>query len=249
MATTTVEAMVEGGKASAAPPLGPALGPTGVNIGQVVSDINKKTASFKGMQVPVKIKIDTSSKEFSIEIGTPPTSNLILKEAQIEKGSGIPNKDKVADILIEQVIKVAKMKEDALNGKTLKDKIRSVVGTCVSMGILVEGKDPKVVLKELSEGKYDSEIKAEKTELTAEELKKLQEEKARLAEEVARRRAEEERLANEIVSAMAGKEKTVIKARLRESGISESLITKLLGTAAPAAPAAGGAAAPAPAKK
>jgi len=119
MAKQTVECLIEGGKATAAPPLGPALGPLGVNIGQVVAEINKKTADFKKMQVPVKVIVDEDTKEFEITIGTPPTSELIKKEAHIEKGSGVPNSDKVADIRIEQVIKVAKMKEDVTLGKNL----------------------------------------------------------------------------------------------------------------------------------
>ncbi len=86
MAKETVEALVEGGKATAAPPLGPALGPKGVNIGQVVAEINKKTESFKGMQVPVKVIIDPDTKEFEITVGTPPASSLIKKETGIEKG-------------------------------------------------------------------------------------------------------------------------------------------------------------------
>ena len=153
MPKQTVEAMIEGGKASAAPPLGPALGPTGLNISQVIADINKKTESFKGMQVPVKVHFDSGTKEYDIEIGTPPTSSLILKEAGIEKGSGIPNADKVADLLIEQIIKIAKMKEDVLSGKTLKDKVKNVMGTCRSMGILIEGKEPAEVIKEVDAGK------------------------------------------------------------------------------------------------
>ena len=139
MATTTVDVLIEGGKATAAPPLGPALGPTGVNIGQVVSEINKKTASFKGMQVPVKVEVDSDTKEFSISIGTPPASSLILKEAGIKKGSGRPNTEKVADLKIEQIIKIAKMKEGNLLGKDLKNKVREIIGSCNSMGILVEG--------------------------------------------------------------------------------------------------------------
>ncbi|HLC97711.1 MAG TPA: 50S ribosomal protein L11, partial [Candidatus Nanoarchaeia archaeon] len=90
MVLQTVEIMVEGGKATAAPPLGPALGPTGVNIGQVVMEINKKTADLKGMQVPVKVTVNTETKEFSIVIGTPPAAALIKKEAGIEKGASNP---------------------------------------------------------------------------------------------------------------------------------------------------------------
>ena len=122
MAKQVVETMIEGGKATAAPPLGPALGPTGVNIGLVVAEINKKTAEMKGMQVPVKVIVDPSTKSFDIEIGTPPASALIKKEAGIEKGASNPLTDKVADLMIEQVIKIAKMKESALLGSTLKSK-------------------------------------------------------------------------------------------------------------------------------
>src|SRR3989338_8611436 len=159
MAKETVEALVEGGKASAAPPLGPALGPKGVNIGQVIAKINEKTKMFIGMKVPVKVIIDTSSKSFDIEIGTPPASALIKKEAGIEKGSGNPKEDKVADILIEQVIKIAKMKEGNLLGKSLKEKIKEIVGTCNSMGILVEGKPAAETIIYINAGNFDKEIK------------------------------------------------------------------------------------------
>lgn len=244
MPKQTVETMVEGGKASAAPPLGPALGPTGVNIGNVVNDINKKTVGFKGMQVPVKVHVDTGSKEYTIEVGTPPTSNLLLKEAAVEKGSGMPHADKIADLLIEQIIKVAKMKEDVLAGRTLKEKVKAVLGTCVSMGVLVEGKDPREIIKEVDTDKFDKEIAAEKIELSQEELKTLEEEKKKLAEEAAKRKADEEKKANDIMTAMAGKEKSAIKAKLREAGISEALVQKLIATIG-GKPAAGKEAAPA----
>src|SRR5210317_1996024 len=108
MAKQSVEALINGGKASAAPPLGPALGPLGVNIGQVVAEINKKTAAFAGMQVPVTVEVDTDSKEFTIAIGTPPASALIKQEAGIKKGSGKPSEELVADLKVEQLIKIAK---------------------------------------------------------------------------------------------------------------------------------------------
>ena len=130
-----VKAMVQGGKATAAPPLGPALGPLGVNIGQVIAKINEKTKDFAGMQVPIEVIVDSSTKQFEIEVGTPPTSALLLKEAGIEKGSGNPLTDKVADVLIEQVIKISKMKQDALLGKDTKARVKEIIGTCNSMGI------------------------------------------------------------------------------------------------------------------
>src|SRR3989338_3233947 len=140
MPTQTLESLVPGGKATAAPPLGPALGTMGVNIGQVISEINRKTSAFNGMQVPVKVRVDTETKSFEIEVGTPPASSLIIKEAGIEKGSGNPLQDKVADLRIEQIIKIARIKQDNLMGKTLKEKVKEIIGTCNSMGILVEDK-------------------------------------------------------------------------------------------------------------
>ena len=228
MATQTVESLVAGGKATAAPPLGPALGPLGVNIGQVVADINKKTAVFNGMQVPVKIIVDMDTKKFEISIGTPPASSLILKEAGVEKGSGNPKTDKVADVVIEQIIKVAKMKESSLLGKSLKEKVKEIMGTCNSMGILVEGKPAVEAIKEVNEGKYDKEIKEEKTELSAEEKAKLDEERKKLAEEMEKRRAEFEKTAKEIITEMAGKERGVIKAKLSEANIPDAIIKELL---------------------
>ena len=163
MAKQTVETLIEGGKATAAPPLGPALGPTGVNIGLVVAEINKKTSELKGMQVPVKVTIDTETKEFSIEIGTPPAAALIKKEADIKKGAGNPLTDRVADLAIQQVIKIAKTKEDALLGKNLKAKVKEIVGTCQSMGVMVGGMSARDALKAIDEGKFDAEISSGST--------------------------------------------------------------------------------------
>jgi len=241
MPSQTVESLVPGGKATAAPPLGPALGPLGVNIGQVVADINKKTAVFNGMQVPVKVIVDMDTKKFEISVGTPPASALILKEAGIEKGSGNPKTDKVADIFIEQIIKIAKMKESNLLGNDLKAKVKEIIGTCNSMGILVEGKPAVEAIKEVNEGKFDKEIREEKTELTAEEKARLEEEKKKLAAEIEKRRAEFEKTAKDIIAAMAGKERGLIKAKLVEAGIPDKLIKELLPLEGEAAAGAAGA--------
>lgn len=245
MPKQTVEALIEGGKATAAPPLGPALGPLGVNIGQVVSEINKKTAGFKGMQVPVTVIVDSVSKSFEISVGTPPASALIKKEANVEKGSGNPLADKIADLKIEQIIKIAKMKEDSLLGKALKQKVKEIMGTCNSMGILVEGVPAVDAIQLVNSGKFDAKIKAEKIELTAEELRQLEEERKKLEEDIKARRAELEAKAKEIINSMAGKEPSAIKAKLREAKIPEKLIKELMPTEgagpAAAAPAAGAA--------
>lgn len=228
MAKENVEVLVEGGKATAAPPLGPALGPMGVNIGQVVADINKKTASFKGMQVPVKVIIDSETKAYDIEIGTPPASALIKKEAGVEKGSGNPLADKVADLKIEQIIKIANMKETNLLGKDNFSRVKEIIGTCQSMGILVEGKPAHETIVDINNGAHKQKIESGKTELSAEELKELEEEKKKLAEEMEARRSEFEATAKDIIGKMKGKESSAIKVKLKEAGIPDAMIKELL---------------------
>ena len=156
--TEKIEALVEGGKASAGPPLGPALGPLGVNIMQIINTINEKTKQFDGMKVPVKVIIDPKTKNFEIEVGTPPASSLIFKELGLEKGSGSAGTHKVGNLTVEQAIKVAKMKYENLLGKELKQKTKEVIGTCVSIGITVEGKKPQEIQKAIDEGQYDSKF-------------------------------------------------------------------------------------------
>ncbi|MEL7670061.1 50S ribosomal protein L11 [Methanobacterium sp.] len=158
MAKETVEILIEGGKATPGPPLGPAIGPLGINMMQVVEQINEKTSDFDGMKVPVKVIVDVGTKAFEIEVGTPPTTALIKDELNIEKGSQDPGLDKVADLSIEQALKVARMKFSALLSNDYKMATKEVVGTCVSMGLTVEGKDPKTVQKEIDEGIYDDKL-------------------------------------------------------------------------------------------
>ncbi|MBI4440777.1 50S ribosomal protein L11 [Candidatus Woesearchaeota archaeon] len=244
MATQTVEALVEGGKASAAPPLGPALGPLGVNIGQVIAKINEKTGAFKGMQVPIKVTVDTATKTFDVSVGTPPASALIKKEAGVEKGSGNPKLEKIANIKIEQIIKIAKMKEGSLMGKTMTDRVKEVLGTCFSMGIMVEGKAARDTIRDVEAGMFAEEIKLGKTELTAEELKEVETQRKQLEEELKAKRASFEATAKSIIAAMVGKPRGTIKAKLIESGIPTSLIEELLPVEAAGAAAAPGAAAP-----
>ena len=158
MAKETVEVLIEGGSATPGPPLGPAIGPLGINMMQVVEQINSKTADFAGIKVPVKVIVDVGTKEFEIEVGTPPTTALILDELNIEKGSQDPGLDKVADLSIEQTLKIARMKFDSLLSNDYKMAAKEVIGTCVSMGLTVDGKDPKIVQKEISEGLYDEQL-------------------------------------------------------------------------------------------
>ena len=227
MAKETIDVLIEGGKATAAPPLGPKLGPLGVNIGQVVSDINKTTESFKGMQVPIKVVVDTETKKYEISVGTPPASALILKEAGIQKGSGNPKSEKVADILIEQVIKIAKMKESNLLGKTLKERVKEIIGTCQSLGVLVEGVPALQAIDLVNKGKFEKEISSEKTELSEEEKKHLEEEKKKLAADIEKRKSDFIRQAKEIIDQLKNKSNSEIRSKMKEAKIPQSIIDEL----------------------
>ena len=151
----TLEVLVDGGKATAGPPLGPALGPMGMNIMEIVKAINDRTKSFEGMKVPVKLVIDTKAKSYTIEVGTPPTSALILKEIGAEKGSGEAGKTRIGNLTMAQVVRIANMKADAMLAKDLRGRALEVAVTCVSMGVTVEGKNPKDAIAEIRAGKYD----------------------------------------------------------------------------------------------
>lgn len=154
---SVVEALVPGGKASAGPPLGPALGPLGVNVAQVVAKINEQTKDLNGMQVPVKIKVK-SRTEFEIEVGTPPTSALILKEMGVEKGTG--DKTVVGNLTMEQVLKIANVKRKGLLSKTMKNAAREVIGTAGSLGATIDGMPSKEAQAAVVSGKYDEILEA-----------------------------------------------------------------------------------------
>ena len=150
-----VEALVNGGQATAGPPLGPALGPLGVNVLAIVNKINEITKDYSGMKVPVKISVNTENKEFEVSVGTPTASALLVSELGVTKGSGTPNTEKIGDLSMEQMVKIAKMKGTDVLARDLKAAVKEILGTGVSMGITVEGKDPRVVQKEIDEGKHD----------------------------------------------------------------------------------------------
>lgn len=222
----TIEVLVEGGKATPSPPLGPTLAQLKINVGDVVKEINEKTKQFTGMQVPVKISIN-EDKSFNIEVGVPPVTSLIKKELRLEKGSQHPGKEEIADIHIEQIIKIAKAKEQGMHGD-IKARVKQIVGTCLSMGILVEGKHPKDVLKDIENGIYDKEIMSGKTKLTEEELKMLEKEKKKLLKELEKKKEEERKKAEEIINSMKTKDRIKIKHALEEADISKELIDELL---------------------
>ncbi len=153
-----VQVLVPGGKATPGPPIGPSLGPLGINVKKVVDDINSKTASYNGMMVPVTIFVD-DSKNVTLEVGIPPTSALVLMEAGVEKGSSAG--EVVGNLTIEQAVKIAHMKQDKSLSYELKNTVKEVLGTCISMGITVDEKTPKAIQRAIDEGVYDSQFEGQ----------------------------------------------------------------------------------------
>ena len=158
MGEQKVSSLVTGGAASAGPPLGPALGPLGVNIMEVIGAINEKTKDFEGMKVPVTVIVDGDTKKYEIEIGIPSAAALIMKEAGIQKGSGTSGTEWVGDITMDGIVKVAGTKLDTSYATSLKSVAKCIVGTCLALGIKIEGKTPKEMTVEISEGKWDEKF-------------------------------------------------------------------------------------------
>jgi len=169
-----IKILAEGGNMKPGPALSQKLGPAGINVGQVIKKINEETKNFEGMKVPVELDVNSSTKEFEVKVFSPPVSGLIKKEIGIEKGSGMQKKLQMANASIEQIISVAKTKLPHMLSRDLKAAVRSVVGTCVSLGILIENKTAVEVEKEISEGKYDKEIQEGKTETPEDKKKELE---------------------------------------------------------------------------
>ena len=192
-----IELLIDGGEAKAGAEIGGKLGPLGLNVQAILKDINDKTIAFKGMKVPVTLIIDTKDKTYKIEIGTPPISQLIKKELGLEKGSSQPDKEKIGNLSIEQVIKLAKMKSDSMLTKTMKASVKSVIGSANSLGILVEGLEPVEINPLINSGNYDTQILSEITETSMHKLeqlkKQLEEKNIQIQKELAKLKALEEK--------------------------------------------------------
>ncbi|MDF2865266.1 MAG: ribosomal protein [Clostridia bacterium] len=135
--THVVKLQIAAGKANPAPPVGPALGPTGINIMQFCKDFNEKTAKDAGMIFPVILTV-YSDKSFEYVLKTPPAAVLLKKAAKVEKGSGKPQKDKVGNVTTKQVEEIANMKMKDLNASSLESAVSLIKGTARSMGIVVK---------------------------------------------------------------------------------------------------------------
>ena len=153
MPSEKVEFIIRGGEATPAPPIGPGLSPLGVNVGLVVKEINEKTAGFKGMDVPVKVVVDTNTKKYTISLGTPPVTSMLKKELKKEKLATVAEDKKrisPGSISLDAVVRIAKSKDSIQGG--LEAKVKQVLGTCVSGGITIDGKDPRDIIKGIKEG-------------------------------------------------------------------------------------------------
>jgi len=156
-----VKALVTGGSASGGPPIGPAVGPTGINIKDVVDEINKQTIVFRGLTVPVRIECDPVTKQFNIFIETPSTASLLLKEVGAEKGSSVCSSEKIGNLTLEQVQNVVDAKRDKFLDKTYKAALKTVLGTALSVGLTVEGEDPRIIQERINNGEYEDKIRGE----------------------------------------------------------------------------------------
>ena len=133
-----IKLQAPGGQATPAPPIGPALGQHGVNIGQFVSQFNERTKDLNGTIVPVVVTL-YKDKSFTFEVKSPPAAVLLKQAAEVAKGSGVPNKEKVGKVTGEQVRKIAKTKFKDLNAYDLEQAGKIIAGTARSMGIEIEG--------------------------------------------------------------------------------------------------------------
>ena len=135
---TKIKLQAPGGQATPAPPIGPALGQHGVNIGQFVSQFNERTKDLNGVTVPVEISV-YGDKSFDFIVKSPPAAVLLKQEAAIAKGSGVPNKEKVGKVTKAQIRKISESKFNDLNAYDLEQADKIIEGTARSMGIEIEG--------------------------------------------------------------------------------------------------------------
>ena len=156
-----VKALVTGGSASGGPPIGPAVGPTGINIKDVVDEINRQTTVFRGLTVPVRIECDPETKQFEIFIETPSTASLLLKEVGVEKGSSVCSDEKIGNLTLDQVKNVVEAKREKFLDKSYKAALKTVLGTALSVGLTVEGEDPRVIQERIKNGDYDEKIRGD----------------------------------------------------------------------------------------
>lgn len=198
-----IKLLVEAGDMKPGPAIAQQLGPMGINLGEIISQVNEATKEFKGIQVPVNIEVDPKTKEFEIEVRSPTVSALLKKEIGVEKASGERKKTIVGNLAIEQVIAITKQKYPNMLSKDFLGAVKSIIGSCMSLGILIESKEPKEVLKEIEKGQYGPQIKEQKSEASPEKRKHLEEFFLEVSshQEEEKKKIEEEKAAEEAKAA------------------------------------------------
>jgi|TARA_B100001971_G_C18233052_1_gene565218 large subunit ribosomal protein L11 len=202
-----IKLLIDGGKMTPGPAVAQQLGPMGINMGKVISEVNEATKEFTGMKVPVELDIDEKTKEFTVKTSSPPTSELLKKEINLEKGTADHKAQKVGNVSIEDIIKVTNVKYSGMLEKEFKSAVKSVLGTCASIGVLAENKDANILIQDVNAGKFDKEIDGKLTETTPEKRKKLDSHFKEVVEEqeriIAEQKAAEEEAAKEAEAAKA----------------------------------------------
>jgi len=199
-----VKLLVDGGEMKPGPAIAQKLGPMGINMGKVMQEVNKATSEFKGIKVPVNLDVDPKTKNFKIEVFSPPTSELLKKELGLEKGTSDHKANKIGNCSIELIIKVTRVKFPNMLAKEFKSAVKSVIGSCTTLGVLIENKVAKDITVDIDKGVFDKEISSQKTDTSAEKKAALQEyfdnllkkqEEAKKAAEAAKLAAEAAKLA------------------------------------------------------
>ncbi|MBM3232694.1 50S ribosomal protein L11 [Candidatus Pacearchaeota archaeon] len=226
-----VKLIVDGGDMKPGPAVAQQIGPLGINMGKVIADVNAATSGFKGTKVPVEVDVDPKTKNYKIKVFSPPTAELIKKELGLDKGSGAAGAYKVGNIAFERIVDIAKTKQSGLLAKDLRNAIKLIVGTCVSLGVLIDNKPAKDIEKDIDSGVYDKEIKQEITQPSAEKIKQLKEFYTAVKEK-------QDKEQKAIAEAKAAEEAAKAAAATAAPGAPAAGATPAA-TAAPGAPAAG----------
>jgi len=204
-----IKLLIDGGDMKPGPTVAQQLGPMGINIGKVISDVNEATKEFKGMKVPVELDVNEKTKEFTVHTSSPPTSELLKKELNLEKGSNKHAEIKVGNASIEEVIKIAKIKHPNMLEKNLKAAVKSI-------RILVENKNPNELIQDVNKGKFDKEISEEKTETSPEKRKELSDYYAEIKAAQDTKLAEKQKQVEEAAAKAAEKDGKKEKNQLKE---------------------------------
>jgi large subunit ribosomal protein L11 len=126
---------------------------------EVVNAINNATKDYEGLPIPVEVTIDTDNRKFEVKVGIPTTTALLMKFAGAKEPTGDPAHKKIGDVKFEDIIKIAILKKEQLSAKTLKSAVKTILGTARAVGVTIEGKDPREVVRLIDQGFYDELIK------------------------------------------------------------------------------------------